>query len=269
MPRPYASRRNGTAHSMRLLMAEYEKKKVRKGGHVCQLASTFTTPRSTAPRLEARATGWAPAGWSRTTRKQATAPPNVSMAMRMKARRQPAAATRAASGTVPPSAPSTPTVAVTAESVPKCERGNQSAAILRQPMKVTVAPDAEAVDQDASGDHEARVRPEVHGGEEAHDRAGRAEVLHDLLDDDTGSDSMQEAEEEEERGNAPHEPAAGRRSAVHALTGPEACGVAGTDNVKLLGRGRRGFAAIVGHPQIPARGRPRRLHALSGMIRGE
>ncbi len=60
--------------------------------------------------------------------------------MIMKAPRQPASATSAASGAVPPSAPRMPTVAVTADIVPKCEGGNQSAAILRQPMNVTVAP---------------------------------------------------------------------------------------------------------------------------------
>ena len=57
-----------------------------------------------------------------------------------KAPRQPASTTRPARGAVPPSAPTTPTVAVTAARVPKCEGGNQFAATFRLPMKVTVAP---------------------------------------------------------------------------------------------------------------------------------
>ncbi len=56
------------------------------------------------------------------------------------ARRQPVATTSAASGTVPTRAPETPTVAETADIVANCEGGNQLAAILRQPMKVTAAP---------------------------------------------------------------------------------------------------------------------------------
>jgi hypothetical protein len=57
-----------------------------------------------------------------------------------KAPRQPASTTRPARGAVPPSAPTTPTVAASADSVPKCDGGNQLAATLSVPMKVTVAP---------------------------------------------------------------------------------------------------------------------------------
>ena len=60
--------------------------------------------------------------------------------MRIRAPRQERPATSAANGALPMSAPSTPTVAVSADIMPNWEGGNQFAAILSAPVNVTVAP---------------------------------------------------------------------------------------------------------------------------------
>jgi len=54
--------------------------------------------------------------------------------------RQPPSVTSAASGSVETSAPSTPTVAVSAARKPNCAGGNQAAAIFSVPTKVGAAP---------------------------------------------------------------------------------------------------------------------------------
>jgi len=65
---------------------------------------------------------------------------SVTAPMMTRAPRQETLAASAARGALPTSAPSTPTVAVSADIIPNCERGNQFAAILSAPVKVTAAP---------------------------------------------------------------------------------------------------------------------------------
>src|SRR5262245_52284122 len=121
----------GTTHSIRLAAAAYAQKKARNGGQVCGLASTCPMPAAIGP-----SPGWTPmaagtpGGRSRTTSRQMAASAIVARPMTQNAPRQPTAATRAASGYVATSEPSTPTVAVMADIVPKCEAGNHVAATL-------------------------------------------------------------------------------------------------------------------------------------------
>ncbi len=214
---------------------------------MCRLRSTWSVPASTAWSDVACDAGGPPAGWSRTAAAQRSAAASVATPMMTRAPRQDTPAASAARGALPTSAPSTPTVAVSADIMPNCERGNQFAAIFSAPVKVTVAPrptssrpakrivgveaspmarDAEAhdraatrdhparahaVDQHPARNHEARVRVEVHRGEQADHRAGDAERLHQLLGDHAGRRAVQERDEEDEGGDAPHEPSAGPR----------------------------------------------------------
>ena len=69
------------------------------------------------------------------------------------------------------------------------------------------APDSQAIDEETGGDHEAGVGVEVHGGEQPDDGAAGLEGLHDLLRHHAGRHPMNEGEDEDEGGNAPHDPA--------------------------------------------------------------
>ena len=93
-----------------------------------------------SPRSAGGGDAAAPAGASRTTATHTSEHASVTAPTVQKAPRQPATAISAASGAEAMRAPRTPTVAVTADSKPKRSAGNHAAAILRVPMKVTVAP---------------------------------------------------------------------------------------------------------------------------------
>ena len=223
--------------------------------------------------------------------------------MMTRAPRQDTLAASAARGALPTSAPSTPTVAVSADIIPNCERGNQFAAIFRAPVKVTVAPrptsrrpakrtaglaaspmaseptpmtaPPPAITQRGptlsistpARDHEARVGVEVRRGEQAHHRAGDAERLHQLLGDHAGRRAVQEGDEEDEGGDAPHEPPSARRdrgigrghaprvqkpAGSHARTMASSAAV-GRRRRRHVGRGREGEPG----------GGPHALHALA------
>ncbi len=108
---------------------------------MCGLRSTWSVPASTTRSDAAWGDAWcAPAGWSRTAAAQRIAAATVAAPMMTRAPRQDTLAASAARGALPTSAPSTPTVAVSADIIPNCERGNQFAAIFSAPVKVTVAP---------------------------------------------------------------------------------------------------------------------------------
>ena len=69
------------------------------------------------------------------------------------------------------------------------------------------APDSQAIDEETGRDHEAGIGVEVHGGEQPDDGAAGLEGLHDLLGHHAGRHPMNEGEDEDEGGNAPHDPA--------------------------------------------------------------
>ena len=85
-------------------------------------------------------------------------------------------------------------------------------------------PDAQPVHEDTRRDHQTGVGVEVGCGEQTNDGAGRAEGLHELLGEHPGRGAVEEGEEKEEGGDAPHEPRprAGTTWARHAGSlGPE------------------------------------------------
>src|SRR5439155_1703282 len=72
------------------------------------------------------------------------------------------------------------------------------------------APDAERVDAEPCGDHEAGVRVEVGRRQESDDRGRGVEVVHEVLRDDPRRAPVEERDEEQERRQGPHRPPAAR-----------------------------------------------------------